>query len=229
MIKTQIIGHLAHDNKLFDVHCQSCGTILNSKEINGACPKCGNAVSPILAGNQRAMAISEGTIYPTMPEDDKKRDAENVAKRKNGMAIMYRFVIFSFANKETGVLVEHPVHQYLTRGREIMIEVNHNPVVSWYKASDESIKCEIKFVIMSNEGDKITLLGKKEVSNQRIAKEAIGVQSPPNTDVATQLANLQSQLNALVAAQTGKSVAQPNSTTETAAVGNDPDPFEGVQ
>jgi len=229
MIKTQIIGHLAHDNKLFDVHCQSCGTILNSREINGACPKCGNAVSPILAGNQRAMAISEGTIYPTMTDDDKKRDAENVTKRKNGMAVMYRFVIFSFANKETGVLVEPPVHRYLTKGREIMIEVNHNPVVSWYKAGDDSIKCEIKFVIMSNEGDKIALLGKKEVIDQPIAKEAIGVQSPPNADVATQLANLQSQLNALIAAQTGKSVAQPDSVTKVAAVGDDFDPFANAQ
>lgn len=228
MIKTQIIGHLAHDNKLFDVHCQSCGTVLNSKEVNGVCPKCGNTVSSILAGNQRAMAISEGTIYPTMTDDDKKRDVENVTKRKNGMPIMYRFVLFSFANKETGVLTEPPVHQYLTKGREIMIEVNHNPIASWYKGNDGSIKCEVKFVIMSNEGDKIALLGKKpEAVAQPAAQKVVGVQSSPNADVGTQLASLQAQLSTLIAAQ--KVGAQPVIGAKAMAVGDDDDPFGGAQ
>ncbi len=228
MIKTQIIGHLAHDNKLFDVQCQSCGTILNSKEVNGVCPKCGNAVSSILAGNQRAMAISEGTIYPTITDDEKKRDVENVTKRKNGMPTMYRFVIFSFANKETGALIEPPVHQYLTKGREIMIEVNHNPIASWYKANDGSIKCELRFVIMSNEGDKLQLLGKKpETVVQPAAQKTAGVQSLPNVDVGTQLANLQAQLSALMAAQ--KVSAQPIANAQTMVADTNDDPFASAQ
>lgn len=227
MIKTQIIGHLAHDNKLFDVHCQSCGTIANSREVNGVCLKCGNPVSSILASNQRPMAISEGTIYPTMSDDDKKRDAENVAKRKNGMPIMHRFVLFSFANKETGVLVEPPVHRYLTRGREIMIEVNHTPIASWYKANDDSIKCELRFVIMSNEGDKIQLLGKKEVAAKPDTRNVVGVQPSPNVDVGTQLASLQAQLNTLMTAQ--KASTQPVIDTKTVAVGDDYDPFANAQ
>jgi len=66
------------------------------------------------------------------------------------------------------------------------------------------------------------------VIDQPIAKEVIGVQSPPNTDVATQLANLQSQLNALIATQTGESVAQSDLTARKYA-GADDDPFDRAQ
>lgn len=219
MIKTQIIGHLAHDNKLFDVQCTKCGMMYDSKTISVGliCQKCNSPLDSIRAKNDQAMAISEGTIYPTITEADKAQDAENVAKRKNAMPITHRFVLFSFANKETGILQEPPVHQYLASGREVMIEVSHNPIASWYKAKDQSIKLELRYIILYSKGDKIQLLGRKEVAEQPVATQVanaqnIGVMAPipqtnPNTaatvmpgmsaeDAAT-IAGLESQIVAL--------------------------------
>lgn len=224
MIKTQIIGHLAHDNKLFDVQCTKCNMMYESKTlINPAikfdCPKCHSPLDSIRAKNNRAMAISEGTVYPTITEADKAQDAENVAKRKNAMPITHRFVLFSFANKETGILQEPPVHQYLASGREVMIEVSHNPIASWYRAKDKTIKLELRYTILYNKGDKIQLLGRKEVAGQAAVQPvnqpaaSIGVSvanttptanvvnsAPGRVDPAV-LAALQAQLNTIMAAQ----------------------------
>jgi len=217
MIKIQIIGHLAHDNKLFDVQCTKCGMMYDSKTLNGRlfCQKCNGGLGSILTKNNRAMAISEGTIYPTLTEADKNQDAENVARRKNAMPITHRFVLFSFANAETGVLEEPPVHQYLAKGREVMVEVGHNPIASWYKAKDKSIKLELRYMILFNKGDKLQLLGRKEVA-ETVAQPIqanIGVsaavvvnkpvtttaQADPNT--AAIVKGLQAQLAGLIAAQ----------------------------
>lgn len=217
MIKIQIIGHLAHDNKLFDVQCTKCGMMYDSKTLNGVlvCQKCNSGLGSILTKTNRAMAISEGTIYPTLTEADKNQDAENVARRKNAMPITHRFVLFSFANVETGILEEPPVHQYLAKGREVMVEVGHNPIASWYKAKDDSIKLELRYMILFNKGDKLQLLGRKEVAEAVVAQPVqanIGVaavnsavvvdkpvataaQMDPNTTAV--IKGLQAQLTAL--------------------------------
>ena len=184
MIKTQIIGHLAHDNKLFDVQCTKCFMMYDGKTLTDrvACPKCGSPLGSIYAKNNRPMAISEGTIYPTLTEAEKNQDAENVAKRKNAMPITHRFVLFSFANKETGILQEPPVHQYLANGREVMIEVSHNPIASWYKAKDGSIKLELRYTILYNKGDKVQLLGRKETASQPVAAPVITPQNILRTE-----------------------------------------------
>jgi len=220
MIKIQIIGHLAHDNKLFDVQCTKCGMMYSSKTLNGlpGCQKCNSPLSSILTKNNQAMAISEGTIYPTLTEAQKNQAAENIARRKNAMPIMHRFVLFSFANKETGILEEPPVHQYLATGREIMIEVNHDPIPSWYKAKDGSLKLEHRYIILYNQGDKLQLLGRKEVAESVTppSQSVIGVstvkgaavvdtpvtttaQMDPNTAIV--IKGLQAQLASLIAAQ----------------------------
>ena len=209
MIKTQIIGHLAHDNKLFDVQCTKCGMMYDSKALNGVliCQKCNSPLGTIFTKTNRPMAISEGTIYPTLTEADKNQDAENVARRKNAMPITHRFVLFSFASKETGILEEPPVHQYLAKGREVMVEINHNPIASWYRARDKSIKLELRYMILYNKGDKLQLLGRKEVA-ETVAQPIqanIGVTAvnngpgnvmDPNTAIIVK--KLQAQLNGLL-------------------------------
>lgn len=211
MIKIQIIGHLAHDNKLFDVQCTKCGMMYDSKTLNGRliCQKCNSPLDSVRTKTGRAMAISEGTIYPTLTEADKNQDAENVARRKNAMPITHRFVLFSFANTETGILEEPPVHQYLAKGREVMIEVGHNPIASWYKAKDgTTIKLELRYTILYNKGDKIQLLGRKEVAESvaQPIQSGIGVTAvnnkpttvvDPNTNAT--INKLQAQLNGLLA------------------------------
>ena len=220
MIKIQIIGHLAHDNKLFDVQCKKCGMMYDSKTLNGVlmCQKCNSPLGSIFTKKGRAMAISEGTIYPTLTEADKNQDAENVARRKNAMPITHRFVLFSFANAETGILEEPPVHQYLAKGREVMIDVCHSPIASWYKAKDESNKLELRYIILFGKGDKIQLLGRKEVAEAvaQPVQASIGVaavngaavvntpvattaQMDPNTAIVVK--GLQAQLAGLLAAQ----------------------------
>ena len=81
---------------------------------------------------------------------------------------------------------------------------------------------------MPNEGDKIELLGRKEVIAEPPDQKTVGVQPSPNTDVSTQLTNLQNQLNALIAAQAGKNVVQPDLTAQAAAA-SDEDPFANAQ
>jgi len=256
MIETQIIGHLAHDNKLFDVQCTKCNMMYDGMTLpsRNACPKCGNSLGSIYTKKGRAMAISEGTIYPTMTETEKDQDAENVARRKNAMPITYRFVLFSFANLETGILQEPPVHQYLATGREIMIKVTHSPIASWYKAKDTTIKLELRYVIMQSKGDKIQLLGRKEVAGQAGAKTinqdatspgvtstpatqvdlntsaAVANLNPPlsgtDTDTATIIANIQAQLNILTAQRDAASAAKTaEASSQQTLFPTDEDPF----
>ena len=175
MIRTQIIGHLAHNNKLFSRTCAQCGGIYAN---DGAvvCPTCNNQLVPITAKNDRAMMISEGTIYPLMTQEQKDRDAQSRSKRRNSMEATYRFILMSFAHPETGTVVEPPIHKYLTKGRQIMIETNHSPIISWFKANDETIKCEVRLSVLTNEGDFIKLLGRKESTENLTSPEPVAAQ-----------------------------------------------------
>lgn len=230
MIETQIIGHLAHDNKLSDVQCTNCYMMYDGKTLTNrtACPKCGSPLDFLRCKEGRTMAISEGTIYPTLTEREKSQDTENVSKRKNAMPIMYRFVLFSFGNTDTGILQEPPIHQYLATGREIMIKTTHNPIASWYKSKDGSIKLELRYVITHVKGDKIQLLGRKEVAEKPTAQPvgqagaypgvvvndtrpdtkpaAEVVPQPDPIDIQAVLANIQVQLNTVAAMQNAANI-----------------------
>lgn len=197
MIKLQIIGNLAHDNKLFDSTCGQCGGIYSRVEM-ALCPKCGNAVIPITAKNGRAMMVSEGTIYPLATQDQKDAEAKARSKRRNSMEITYRFVVLSFANAETGVIAEPRIHPYLAKGRQIMIEITHNPIISWFKARNESIKCEIRLGVLPNGGDFIKLLGKKEAMRNLTVPET---QTAPVDNTNGQLLKMKAQIDALLKTQ----------------------------
>ena len=216
MIKIQIIGNLAHNNLLFDSTCKQCGGIFNrSKTAN--CPKCGNPVVPITAKNGRAMMVSEGTIYPLATQSQKDADAKSRSKRRDSMEITYRFVVLSFADATTGVVSEPRIHPYLAKGRQIMIEVNHNPIISHFKAGDGSIKCEVRLGILSNGGDTIRLLGKKEAMNNLTLPEATAqTESIPGVD--DKLLTMKAELEKLIAAQ----------TNQKQAVVAAAEPFDGV-
>jgi len=181
MIRTLIIGHLAHNNKLFSRTCVQCGGIYTN-DGPVVCPTCNNPLVSITAKNGRAMMVSEGTIYPLMTQEQKDRDAQSRAKRRNSMEITYRFVLLSFADPESGVVVEPPIHQYLTKGRQIMVETNRNPIVSQFKANDETIKCEVRLSVLTNEGDFIKLLGRKESMENLTSPEPVPVQPAVQND-----------------------------------------------
>jgi len=207
MIKTQIIGHLAHNNKLFSRTCSQCGGIY-SNEDTPSCPSCNRPLVPITAKNGRAMMVSEGTIYPIMTQAQKDREAQSRAKRRNSMEITYRFVLMSFANPETGVVTEPPIHKYLTKGRQIMIETNHSPVISWFKANDKSIKCEVRFGILP--GDTIRLLGKKESMENLISPEPEIQAKPADTPQPDQIKKIEEAINAIKEMQLTLSRSNPD-------------------
>jgi len=201
MIKLQIIGNLAHDNKLFDSTCSQCGGIYSRIETP-TCPRCNKALVPIKAKNGRAMMVSEGTIYPLATQDQKDAEAKARSKRKNSMEITYRFVIMSFADAETGIVSEPRIHPYLAKGRQIMIEINHNPIISWFEARDKSTKCEVRLGIMPNGGDTIRLLGKKEAMRNLTLPESLTVQAAiPVNDANNQLLIMKAQIESLLNAQ----------------------------
>lgn len=207
MIKLQIIGNLGHDNKLFTKTCRTHGGIHEDHVV--VCPQCQVILVSITAKNGRKMMVSEGTVYPLATKSQQEREAQAISKRKNAMPVTYRFVILSFGDKENNIVTPPKIHPYLTTGRQVMIEINHAPIVSWYKANDGTIKCEVRLGIMYNENDAIKLLGKKEAARNQILPEesvqAKAAQVAPDA-VATQLANLQKQLSELMAAHTPTAV-----------------------
>lgn len=205
MIKFEIIGNLGHDNKLFSKTCPSCGGIFEHKGTP-ACPQCNQPLVPITAKNGHKMMVSEGTIYPLVTENQKEREAQAIAKRKNAMPITYRFVILSFEDPDTGIISEPKIHPYLTKGRQVRIEINHNPIISWFKAGDKSIKCEVRLGLLYNEGDRIDLLGKKEAAHNQILPDdpdqpiEADAQHHDTADMAARLTKLQTELSELAAA-----------------------------
>jgi len=214
MIKLQIIGNLAHNNNLFDSTCSQCGGIYSRIETP-TCPRCNKALVPITAKNGRAMMISEGTIYPLATQDQKDAEAKARSKRRNSMEITYRFVIMSFANAETGIVSEPRIHPYLAKGRQVMIEINHNPIISWFKAKDGSIKCEIRLGILPNGGDFIKLLGKKEAMRNLTLPESPAPQAVPVNSTNNQLLkNMRAQIDALLKPQSNTAMATEPAETE---------------
>ena len=160
MFEITLTGRLGHDNNYFDRTCQEHGGMYASYQT-AICPKCNIPLSLITTGKGKAMGISEGTIYPIQREEYKKNDEEAVAKRKNGMRPLYRFVLFSFADDQ-GNLAPPGVHPYLRKGKEILIKTQHQPVPSWFKTREGEIRVELRIMVFPHMGDKLELLGSKE-------------------------------------------------------------------
>lgn len=235
MIKLEIIGNLGHDNKLFSKTCPGCGGIFEHKGTP-ACPRCNQPLVPITAKNGHKMMVSEGTIYPLVTESQKEREAQAIVKRKNAMPITYRFVILSFEDPGTGIISEPKIHPYLTKGRQIRIEINHNPIVSWFKANDNSIKCEIRLGLLYNEGDRIDLLGKKEAAHNQILPDEpiqpIEADTHHNAeDMTAKFTRLQAELSELITAHALSSQPTTEKADEGTTIDNaieadcDVDPF----
>jgi hypothetical protein len=162
MYEITITGNLAHDNKYFNATCKDCGGLYDvNKVIN--CPKCGEHLIYLTDKNDSPMGISEGTFYPERTKEEKERLERATANRRNGLPLVYRFSIFSFADKETNVLEPHPLHQYLAVGRRVMFKFAREPLVSYFESKDPKfpIQCELKFVYLEGR-DKIEFQDKKK-------------------------------------------------------------------
>jgi len=146
--------------------------------------------------------VSEGTIYPLATQDQKDADTKARSKRRNSMDITYRFVVMSFADAETGIVSEPRIHPYLAKGRQIMIEINHNPIISWFKANDGSIKCEVRLGILPNGRDTIRLLGKKEAMNNLTLPESPATNVAKVDEATEKLLTMRAELDRMINAQT---------------------------
>ena len=132
----QMTGHLGHDNKLFDRTCPNCNGMHSSLEGLAICPKCSIPLILLTTKDGKAMAISEGTIYPSFGPNQKGKEADAVNNRKNGMEVVHRFKMFSFAD-EKGNISPPQNHHLMKSGAQIKIRViNHGVVHSYFEGGD---------------------------------------------------------------------------------------------
>jgi hypothetical protein len=217
----KLVGYLGHDNKLFDRVCSGgCKGLFSSREYS-ACPKCGRGLSYILSADNKPMAISEGTVYPAFGPKQEKRDASEVAKRKNGMRPIYRFKMFSFMD-EQGILTAPIEHDKCLRGAKVeILSMNHQLVPSWFevKAKESGqrseIRVELLVMIYTNYGDKVTVLTEREYAG-RIGSYPVnaadGTPAPitlPAQNDDERLDMLQRQIDEIRAAKTAQAAAVP--------------------
>lgn len=186
MYKTIIIGRLAHDNHLLSGVCPSCNSMEDIDKV-ALCQKCGSPLNPIKDRKGYPMTLSEGTIYPVRSKQELNRLEEATQRRKNGMLPVYRFAVMSFTNRKTNELKPHPLHQYLAKGRQIMIEFNCEPVTSFFNSKDPKypVQCEHKFVFIDDK-DKIEFLDTKKTIEEGKTTETVPPSNQLNAPAQTQ-------------------------------------------
>jgi hypothetical protein len=152
----KVVGTIGHNNKLFDRTCPQCHSGWYSSAEHANCPKCGTQLTFITTEDGTRMAISEGTLYPILGNRG-KQDAEQTAKRKNGLLPMYRFKMFSFA-KAGETLVLPAAHMRCRKGAVVEVTlVNHQPTFSYYQGKDGH-HVEVLMSVYPGFGDSIRVL-----------------------------------------------------------------------
>jgi hypothetical protein len=210
-----LTGWLAHDNKLFDRSCTACGGMYSSF-VNATCPKCGQVLTYLrIPGNQKALCISEGTMYPALSKNQLEKDAQAITARKRAVPITYRFKVFGFAD-EQGVLVPPAIHKRLRKGALVEVRMyNHQPVITPFQ-SEKGPKVEMMLMVFEAYGDKVTVLTDAKAADATTPVRtnpdgtAAPVQMPdPNAALVKQVADMQAQvatLTTLMAAKMGVAV-----------------------
>lgn len=161
----KIVGYLGHDNKLFDRTCPACKGMYSSHELAN-CPKCGMLLTYLTSPDGKALAISEGTVYPAFGPKQDKRDIAAVTNRKNGMFPTYRFKLFSFMD-DHGVLIPPAEHGRCRKGAKVeILTMNHQLVPSWFLGRDGAHKVELLIMVYTNYGDSIKVLTEQEYTNK---------------------------------------------------------------
>jgi hypothetical protein len=195
------------------------------------CPKCGLLLTYLTSPDGKALAISEGTVYPAFGPKQDKRDAAAVTNRKNGMFPTYRFKLFSFMD-DHGVLVPPAEHGRCRKGAKVeILTMNHQLVPSWFLGRDGSHKVELLIMVYTNYGDSIKVLTEQEYANKVVYHplNTDGTPAPLETvgNVQEQLVQLQAQINRLQGLATSPPGPQEeiNTANESMAVGDVLDPF----
>ena len=198
-----MVGHLGHDNKLFDRTCPACRGMYSSYG-QSTCKKCSQPLTYITSKENKAMAISEGTIYPSFGPKQKKRDADTIANRKNGVKVIYRFKIYSFAD-ESGVLSPPQNHHLMKSGAQVELAIaNHEVITSWFMSKEDGQpRMEIMLMVYPKYGDYAKIISEPKASQNvtHVPVDTQGKPAPVNTDaIDKELAEVKKRLDILLKA-----------------------------
>lgn len=220
-----LTGWLAHDNNLFDRTCSACGGMYSSFTTL-TCPKCSSALTYIrIPETQKAICISEGTMYPALSEKQLAKDAQAILARKRAVPITYRFKLFEFAN-DHGVLGVPAIHKRLKKNALVEVRCfNHQPVVTPFM-SKKGAKVEVMLMVYSAYGDKCEVLNDAKVRETVTPIHVNPDGSPAPVQVPNDLASAMKELAAMqertaaimanMAKMQGAPAAVPAPTTQTA-------------
>jgi len=226
--RLNIIGNLMHDNNLFDSKCSGCGRLYSSYEVTGPCPNCGQAMMPITTQDgKRKMAISEGTIALCFGPKQEEKNDKAIKNRKNGLASLYRFKRFSFAD-DNGVLALPIDHHRFKKGAQVSITITNHPVVpsGVFQTKKHGNTIEQMLTVYDNQGndDKVEVLRDAVASNVSVAMGADGKPAPIDmTAVNQKIAQMEAQITALKAAAATPPPAQEVAQEMNAATTGEPD------
>lgn len=214
----KIVGHLGHDNLLFDRVCsRGCKGMFSSRE-HEVCPKCQGALTWITNAEGKHMAISEGTIYPSFGPKQDERDELSLSKRKNGMKPTYRFKMFSFADEE-GTLMPPIEHARCVKGARVeILTMGHQIIPSWYQTKPKEdgsreLRVELLIMVYTNYGDYVKFISEKEHSDRVVARhpyvaEKTAAPAQLSPEAVAQLDRLEQQI-AEIRANSGASTPPP--------------------
>jgi hypothetical protein len=203
-----------------------------SSYLAGACPKCGQPLTFIRTAKGTAMAISEGTIYPSFGPKQKQRDLDSISNRKNGMKAVYRFKVFSFAD-ENGVLAPPTNHHLMKSGSKVKVQIiNHEAIHSYFTSKeDQQPKVEVMLMVYPKYGDTIEVQAAPK-ANPAVTVDAAGNAVPVDTtSIQAELEQVKARIDVLLQAQ-GMAPNQEISmntndmTAESVAQDTEP-PFDG--
>jgi len=233
----KIVGNLGHDNKLFDRTCPACRKGMYSSRKYSRCPKCGGALGYLTNAEGKAIAISEGTVYPAFGPVQEKNDAMAISKRKNGMPIKYRFKMFSFID-EHGVLIPPADHDRCRSGARVEIMImRHQPVPSWFMGKDDNnpnSKTKVPWVewmlpIYTNTpyNDYVKVLTDQEYASKTVSHNINPDGSPaPIANIDAAIDDLEARIAAIKAARSSQPPGPQAPEPQSEPFGNDDVPWE---
>jgi len=227
----KIVGYLGHDNKLFDRTCPTCRKGMYSSREHTRCPKCGAALGYLTSGDGKAIAISEGTIYPAFGPKQEKRDADEVSKRKNGMAPIYRFKMFNFID-EHGILTPPAEHDRCRKGAKVeILTIGHQLVPSWFMGKNtdgtKAVRVELLIMVYTNYGDYVKVLTAQEYASKTVSHNINPNGSPaPIANIDAAIDDLEARIAAIKAAQSSQPPGPQAPEPQSEPFGNDDVPWE---
>lgn len=185
-IFNQYVGVLGHDNKLFDRTCPNCHGWYDSSRT-ATCPSCGAALTFLTSKAGKKMAVSEGTFYPILGDQEEKDKEQTLAR--GGLLPTYRFKMFSFAGPDEPLIA--PVAHMHCRKRAVvkLTIVNHQAMYKSFNGEDGP-HVEIMLPIYAGFGDKVEVIQ----DPKEVAAYEDSIPAGPDPELQKKMVALQKQI-----------------------------------